>query len=138
VRFKQFLENKKAVRYSAVVLDSGSHQALLELPEVANLLTDQHEIVAHHMTIKMGSLKGTQYESTLGDAQCLTASHVGSLGEGVVVAVKVDGATDNKTPHVTIAVDRSRGGKPVMSNQIVNWTPLSNPLKLYGTVQELL
>lgn len=137
MRFKQFLENK-SVRYSAVVLDSASHDALIQFPEINSLLTQDHEIIAHHMTIKMGNITGTPYAQRLGKAERLFATHVGSLGEGAVVAVKVDGLSDNQTPHVTVAVDRSKGGKPFMSNQIKNWTPLSKPLSLYGTVQEIM
>lgn len=139
MRFKQFLENKeKPIRYSAVVLDDASHQALLENQEISSLLSPNHEIIAHHMTIKMGGLKGTKHEQRLGHAESLLASHVGTLGEGIVVAVRVDGVSDNQIPHVTIAVDREGGGKPFMSNQITDWSPLSSPIQLYGTVQEIM
>jgi hypothetical protein len=54
-----------------------------------------------------------------------------------VIAVRVSGYfTTNKNPHITIAVNRANGGKPVMSNAIANWHDMA-PFKISGTVQEL-
>jgi hypothetical protein len=36
-----------------------------------------------------------------------------------------------------VAVNVKDGGKPVMSNDIKNWTTIEKPIKLSGTVKEL-
>ena len=65
------------------------------------------------------------------------ATHVGQTEDGNVVAVKVDGISDNKTPHITIGVNRSAGAKPVQSNNITKWDILRTPIALLGQVEEL-
>lgn len=134
--FKQFYENKQA-RYSALVLDETSRQKLLNFEQIKELITPEMEIIAHHMTIKMGGLEGTQHYGRLGQKETVDAVSVGTNENNSVVAVMVNGISDNKIPHVTIAVDRNKGAKPVDSNKITNWTPLNTPIKLSGVVLEI-
>jgi hypothetical protein len=134
--FRQFFESRN-ISYSALVLDNESHNILINSPEINRYLTDEFQIIAHHMTIKMGSLMGTEYQNRIGETETIYASHVGINTKGNVVAVKVNGTSYNKTPHVTIGVNRNAGGKPVMSNEIVDWVPLSRPIKLMGIVEEI-
>lgn len=140
--FKTFFENFVGFQpsYSALVLDNHSHSAVLNLPEIKNLLTPEMEKIAHHMTIKMGGLKGTRHEERIGKIETIVALEYGFLGERgnpAVVALRVNGISDNKTPHVTVAVNRHMGAKPVMSNEITDWFPLSQPLELVGKTKEL-
>jgi hypothetical protein len=138
MNFKTFYENIfKKVNYSAVVLDYSSRDALIKFPEINDKLSENMDIIAHHMTIKLGELKNTKHENRIGKTEILYATHVGISDNGSVVAVKVQGDSENEIPHVTIGVDRKAGGKPVMSNYIKNWTLLSRPLKLIGKVEEL-
>jgi hypothetical protein len=54
------------------------------------------------------------------------------------MAVGVSGFnSNNPKPHITIAVNRQGGGKPMMSNKLTNWTKLRIPLSLSGKVTEV-
>lgn len=134
--FKTYFENKN-ILYSGVVLDSESRKRLLSSPEIKKYLNSNHEIIAHHMTIKLGGLSGTSHEKRIGSVEDILATSVGVSDDGLVLAVGVNGVSDNKIPHVTIGVDRQNGGKPVMSNYIKNWIPLENPIPLKGIVEEI-
>ena len=107
-----------------------------ELLQLVKELDPSWERIAHHMTIKMGGLP-EEYVSAKGNIDAFTATHVGRLDDKVV-AVKVDTGlfTFNKNPHITIAVNRKNGGKPVMSNQITEWTKLDKPIMLKGKLAE--
>lgn len=131
--------------YSAVLLDEKSHLALVAWAEknvkvnhvrLPILVRDNGwKMFCHHMTIQF---PGTpeyvkQYLET---EQKLEVTHVGVNDK--VVAVRVVGfPSTNKIPHVTVAVNVPAGGKPVMSNDIKDWTPVDNGPKLRGTVKEL-
>lgn len=134
--FKQFLENKN-IKYSGLVLDETSRQKLLNFQQIKNLITPDMEVITHHMTIKLGGLQGTPHESRIDQRESVNALSVGAL-DGLVVAVMVDGASDNQIPHVTIAVDRNKGAKPVDSNKITEWQKLTTPIKLEGVVREII
>ena len=55
----------------------------------------------------------------------------------MAIAVKVDGyPSKNPIPHITLAVNRAQGGKPVMSNDIKNWEKFEGELTLSGKVVE--
>jgi len=141
MKFDQFvssiIENHRTVKYSALVLDDQSRNKLLNNKEVMNNVTDEHEVICHHMTIKMGGLVGTPHESRIGDKEDIIATHVGKTDDDNVIAVKVNGRSDNRTPHVTIAVNRQKGGKPVHSNTISDWILLNKSIQLSGTVEEI-
>jgi hypothetical protein len=134
--FKTFFENKN-ISYSGVVLDENSRKRLLSSPEIKNYLNPEHDLIAHHMTIKLGGLMGTPHEKRIDTVEDFFANSVGISDDGAVVAVGVDGISDNKKPHVTVGVDRKKGGKPVMSNYIETWFPLEKPIPLKGIVKEI-
>ena len=130
--------------YSAIVLDEKSQLALsawadknikvngVRLPILVR--DNGWKMYCHHMTIQY---PGTpEYiKQYLDTEQGLEVSHVGISDK--VVAVRVIGFySQNKFPHITVAVNVAGGGKPVMSNQISNWAPMKGP-KLKGTVKEL-
>ena len=57
-----------------------------------------------------------------------------------VMAVKVvgyDKKTNNNFPHVTIAVNRTGGGKPKDSNDIEKWQKVENGISLSGKIKNL-
>ena len=123
--------------YSAVVLDEKSHDKLVKwaTEKFSVIKAERWEIVAHHMTIKMGELP-SYLKDDLDATQSLEAT--GYAYNDKVIAVRVSGYfTSNDIPHVTIAVNRTNGGKPVMSNNLTNWQPLTKTMTLRGTVQEL-
>lgn len=131
--------------YSAVVLDEKSHLKLaawadknikvngVRLP----ILVEQNgwQVYCHHMTIKMGGLPEhlAQY---LNSEQSLDVTHFGVSDK--VVAVRVAGFPSmNKIPHITVAVNVREGGKPRMSNDITDWTPVDNGPTLNGIIQNV-
>jgi hypothetical protein len=139
ISFKKFFneQHKNKVNYSAIVLDEESRNMLLSSPEIKKYINSEHKIIAHHMTIKIGSLKNTPYDNDIGKKKYITATHVGTTDNSDVIAVRVNGFSLNKNPHVTISVNSSRGAKPKDSNYITNWEKLVKPIKLSGTVEEI-
>lgn len=130
--------------YSAVVLDEKSQLKLEKLAEdikvngirVPILVRDNGwKMYNHHMTVNMGELPN-YLKQYIGTKQKLEATHIGV--SPMAVAVRVSGfESKNKIPHVTVAVNISGGGKPVMSNDIKDWRPLETTIKLVGEVKEL-
>ncbi len=119
--------------YSAVVLDKESRSKLLSV--MGTYVPDDWEKIAHHMTINMGPIK-PELERYLGMTVPLRVKEIGISEKAF--AVKVEGfPTTNKIPHITIAIDRKGGGKPVMSNLITDWRPIQLGFDLKGTVKEI-
>ena len=128
-------EMKKNVKYSAVVLDDKSRTALLK--RLGNMIPDGWETIAHHMTMNMGAL-APEYQKFLGMTIVMEAVEFAADDKVMAVGVEVDKyLTKNAKPHITLAVNRANGGKPMMSNQLTNWEKLSEPLVLTGTVTEV-
>ncbi len=126
--------------YSAVVLTYESREICLDL--AAKHIPDHvemDEVIAHHMTINMGELLA-QHKKFLNEIVEIVVD--GFAFDDRVVALRVNrsvgGGTlsSNKIPHITIAVNRQKGGKPVMSNNLKNWTTI-DPVTLTGTIQEI-
>ena len=130
--------------YSALVLDEKSQLALAAWAEknvtVNHVRLPIHvrdngwKMYCHHMTIQY---PGTPefVKQYVGTEQKLEVTHLGV--SNMVVAVRVVGFhSENKIPHITVAVNVKGGGKPVMSNQISDWVRVDGP-KLKGTVKEL-
>lgn len=130
-------DNMKKVSYSGVVLDDKSRTALLKV--FASIIPSDFEIIAHHMTIKLGGLEdGSQEKQDMEDQKEVVLNVLDYAMDDKVLAVGVDGYESlNEKPHITIAVNRKAGGKPVMSNNLTNWKPLGFPLKLTGKVTEV-
>lgn len=123
------------ISYSAVVLGKDSADRLKS--EFSNFVPAGYEWIGHHMTINMGELSPDM-------KRCLDKKVnlvVVSLGvDDRVVAVGIgDGGelSTNKIPHITIGVNRKNGGKPVHSNEIKTWMPVSNRIRLTGLVKEI-
>ena len=128
-------ENKKSrVIYTAVILDEKSKSELLG--KFKKMIPKNYKILAHHMTITFGKgLDSIGLEGDVGKQINLTVTHLGE--SEMAIAVKVKGyETNNKIPHITLAINSDEGGKPVMSNQIENWIEVE-PLILTGIVTEM-
>jgi hypothetical protein len=128
------MENK--VLYTAVILDKYSQNILRDT--FNNLIPDNWEWIGHHMTIQLGSLPDDLKERMLGEEVRLKIQSLAI--DDKVIAVGVDGYyTKNKIPHITLAVNRADGGKPVMSNYIdVNkWKTYKTDIILTGIVKEV-
>ena len=135
-----------SISYSAVVLDETTRSNLLGM--LGDLIPPGWEIVAHHMTITMGPiihLKGKHDFSEsypVGSAVDLPVTHFGIDEKAAAVKVIPPAAISPKTafPHVTVAVNRSGGGKPAHSKTIPqpNFNDISNMgIILKGTVTEI-
>lgn len=124
--------------YSAIVLDQVSHDKLTKwlVEKFPIVKRENWEVLAHHMTVTFGSGLPTYLQGDLNTEQILEVTGYGSSDK--VIAVRVAGYyTANKVPHITLAVNRKGGGKPVMSNDIKNWQSISSSFKLKGIVKEL-
>jgi len=135
--------------YTAVVLDEKSHLKLVKWADdnikvngvrLPILVRDNGwEMICHHMTINMGKAL-PQIEAYLGTKQKLDITHYGISDKAIAVRVVgfyVDPGEINRKPHITVAVNRRDGGKPVDSNKITNWIPVDGLVTLSGEVKEV-
>jgi hypothetical protein len=123
-----------SISYTAVILDEKSRSFLAT--EFKHLIPEGWEWIAHHMTICLGSLNDEIRKDLLGYQAHLMVESFGINDK--VMAVGVSGMlSNNKKPHITLAVNRADGGKPYMSNGITEWTEVSNNLILTGIVEEV-
>lgn len=128
--------------YTAVVLTPESRAKLLSVV-AANIQTmgPDWETIAHHMTICLGPLAsmGENVAKEFPVGSQATLEVVGAAINGSVFAVKVDSKvpSKNRTKHITIAVNKAKGAKPVMSNYLTDWTSFPVPLKLNGVIEEV-
>ena len=107
--------------YNGYGIEAGSRQKLLTLypPKYPN-------VIGHHITEKFGVRNGEV------PPQPETVLVVGYINNGDDVegfVVEIDGTTrrsDGSTYHITWSIDRSKGAKPVHTN---NYTKDAVPLK---------
>lgn len=125
------------ISYSAVALDDNSRNMLIKI--FKPMIPDGWEIVAHHMTIKLGALDpDTQAKKDLETGREIRLNIDDYAINDKVMAVGVSGyETDNAKAHITLAVNRIAGSKPVISNQLTDWKKLGFPLTLTGKVIEV-
>lgn len=116
--------------YTAVVLDQKSRYQLLA--HLAGTIPDGWELIAHHVTIKMGLVENVE----IGESVDLIVKSYAMDNRVMAVAVEGNIPCENKIKHITIAVNRAAGGKPVHSNYLINWIPLSE-LIVTGVIQEV-
>jgi len=118
--------------YQAAFLYPESHSELLSKIEVP----DGWKTFAHHMTLLFGRNKNAEVEEYIskntGADVKLVATEVGRSDNAIAVKIKSDVPTDNKVPHVTIAVPQ--GGSPVKSNNITSWEFLEEPIELSAKI----
>lgn len=123
--------------YLGVFLDEKSKTRLMELANEMNNIPDKSwKFYCHHMTLAYNdkSEKASEifdyYHPFLGEYVTLLATEIGVSDKAVAVKMEWDSPSCNKINHITIAV--SPDGKPVDSNKITNWKPLSYCLPLLG------
>lgn len=103
--------------YIAAVLTEDSRNILIEKFE--HWATGDFEIIAHHCTMYMGAIKNKD-RHLLGvqvQIQIFSVAQNDKVMALGVIPIGFD--SDNKYPHITFAVNRKAGGKPVMSNQLM-------------------
>jgi len=124
---------EQKVLYNGVMLDGSSKSKLLSV--VGQFIPEGWKTFAHHMTISFG--KPLENRGNIGSFVTLRAHEIGI--SDMAIAVKVEGyPSDNKIPHITVAVNVNEGGKPVMSNNITEWKQLDEVITLEGRVAEVL
>jgi len=134
--------------YSAVVLDEKSQQKLKEWAvsdkvgikvnsiRLPILIRDKGwKLFCHHMTIAFPGIPEF-IKPYVDSVQQLEVISVGVSEKAVAVRV-IGFHSENKIPHITVAVNVQGGGKPVDSNKITSWFKLDTPIKLTGVVKEL-
>jgi hypothetical protein len=121
------------VRYNIRAVDSsGETKGLPVLVKQGDWKVDK---LCHHMTIKFPDIPDF-VKPYIDSNQHLEAISLGVSDKAIAVRV-VGFHSENKIPHITIAINVKGGGKPVDSNKITNWTKLEKPIKLTGIVKEL-
>jgi hypothetical protein len=109
------------VAYVGVVLDRESIDSLQRVASAKADLKGGWELTAHHCTIRMGAPKG-ELVDRLGER--ITMRTVRLAWDGMVAAVEVEmpPMPESKVgvPHVTVAVNRAAGGRPVLSNALLS------------------
>lgn len=122
--------------YSAVVLTKESRERLVK--RFVHLIPKHWEIISHHVTINMGPLKkGPVSPDRLGEPVDLYVTSLAADDKVMAAGVDMEIPSKNDRPHITIAVNREDGGKPVMSNKLEIWTALLDPFEITGTIQEV-
>jgi hypothetical protein len=137
------LGHGSGIEYTALVLDSASHQKL------AALAPDGWKVYSHHMTIINPPNQKLRLPSTwLGEE--LTVKVVGIAQDRMVMTALVDleglplPMKGPEYPHVTIATNPDEGGKPAMSNW--KFKPVFDehnfkvvgPITITGIIEEVL
>jgi len=137
------------IAYSAIVLTDESHNKLVTT--FKHRIPEGWEIIAHHCTVNMGPLPA-ELRQNIGLPVTLRAISFDMddkvAAVQVVVPQDLDKYIKNKYPHITIAVNRNGGGKPVMSNDMIAKAiqrdedaevvgRLFSPISLMGQLQEV-
>lgn len=108
------------IAYSAIVLTDESRNKLITA--FKHNIPEGWEIIAHHCTINMGELP-PELKANIGlpvTMQAITFDMDDKVAAvQVVVPDELNKFIKNKYPHITIAVNRKGGGKPVMSNDMI-------------------
>ena len=123
------------ISYSAVVLDAKSRERLINFFNMKGLIPPNTEILADHMTINMGELD-PKYIKYLGLPVRLNVEDY-AINDKVLAAGVSGFYSQNAKQHITIAVNRAGGGKPMMSNELTDWQKINQPLALVGKVTEV-
>ena len=123
--------------YLGAFLDEKSKAKLLALANELDIIPDgSWKPYCHHMTLayndksERASEIFNYYHPYIGEYVTLLATEIGVSDKAVAVKMEWASPSGNKINHITIAV--SPDGKPVDSNKITNWKPLSRDLPLLG------
>jgi len=126
------------IAYSGIILDKESRYELLN--KFSDIIPDDWEIHAHHMTICMGELP-TIYRDYREEEIELTVTHLGISDDAIAVKVKGFFAlsrgkneVDERVQHITIATNPPNS--PKISNDITDWEEIK-PFKISGIVKEI-
>ena len=129
--FEDYL-NESKISYSAVVLDKASRKKLLGI----GTMPEGWEPVAHHMTIDMGPLSDPSLKGRKIKLEVIEAAENDFVVAAKVAILDPTLQVRNRTPHITIAVNKKEGGKPAMSKSLEGWVKVRSII-LSGVVKEI-
>lgn len=119
--------------YTAIILDNASRTSLLS--KFTKNIPAGWDVIAHHMTINPFE---TNSDERIGKNVELFVTDIGLSKTAIAVKVRgYDRQTKNSFPHITLAINKTDGGKPKDSNEIKNWVPAEN-LSITGTIQNII
>lgn len=124
--------------YSAIVLDQKSARTLhnwYKYSQYYGMMPDNVDYYGHHSTINLGSLP-EKFKSELGKTKTLTVVAFGVSDKCSAVKVEGNDFPTNGIPHITLDVNKAKGGKPKDSNFITHWYKVKS-FTLTGTVTEI-
>lgn len=151
--FNRQYPSERRVKYTALVLDDRSHQALIRQGQRHVPNFDQWNPVAHHMTLISPPMQGKFSrlpERFIGQPASITA--VGIVFDNSVAAAVIDLSNSSEVlpmdgpsfPHVTVGINKKGPGgnkknNASMSNNLNpgNMTLFVNPILLTGVIKEL-
>lgn len=127
------IESMEKRKYAGIELDDSSHNLLKT--KFQDKIPDGWHIIAHHMTID--PFKSLPEEETEKQVK-LKVTDFGKSDKSIAVKVSgYEGKTNNKFPHVTLAIDKAGGGKPKDSNEITDWQQVNDDIYITGTIKNL-
>jgi len=129
--FEDYL-NEGKISYSAVVLDKKSRQKLLNM----GTMPDDWEPAASHMTINMGPLADPSMKGRKIRLEVIEAAENDFVIAAKVAILDPTLQVRNRTPHITIGVNKKGGGKPAMSKSLEGWVKVRSII-LSGEVKEI-
>lgn len=136
--------------YTAIVLNENSRSNLIakfgdlitNLGNGFQTITAQGEPLIHHVTLNMGDFDDNLNISSLLNTEIKFIIDSFAYNDKVAAfGVKSIGSTFgnppvktiNAKPHVTAAINPTNGGKPFLSNQLNNWSPIT-PTEVIGNL----
>lgn len=111
--------------YTAVLLDEASRVGLINAFQ--HKFKDGWEVIAHHMTVNLGSPASGPALEYLGKDVDLVVTSFAQDNLVMAVGVRCEVPSTNAIKHITLAVNRSKGGKPYLSNKLTHWDVLNLP-----------
>ncbi len=122
---------KKEPRYTGIVISDKSRNALKSA--FSKYLPSGWKTVAHHMTIDPFKVDA---DERIGEKVELKVTDFGISPDAAAVKVSgYDRETNNKFPHITIAIPPD--GKAKNSNDIKKWVKLKEPIYVSGTIENI-
>ena len=130
--------------YTAILLDERSKAELKRLAyHWFNEIRDW-KLYCHHLTLNMGKLNTELNSADVLDKEVVIQVDAVGMNDYAaacratkfVTTCGTELKSKNKVPHITVAVNSHGGGKPVMSNDIDWWIPIT-PKNFCGKVVEI-
>ena len=115
--------------YTAIILNPDEQDRLKAA--TAGYVPDGWMLYCHHLTLNMDRMNGELNDLELHGAECtITLDAIGMTDKAIAVRASdfrtktlVPLNSINKVPHITVAVNTKKGGKPKSSHEIKMWGP---------------